>query len=108
MLPPRGQCEIANPTQRETLNGPPRIALSFASTSESNPESETFPPRSNAMLLIEDLGFPLAHDLKLVALQGDCGLREDTAATGGRYVVDDAGKARAACLSLIERARVEK
>jgi hypothetical protein len=38
------------------------------------------------MWLVEELGFPLAHDLKLVALQGDCALREKTTSAGGRYI----------------------
>ena len=58
------------------------------------------------MWLVEELGFPLAHDLKLVALQGDCALREEITGAGGRYVVVDADRARQACLSLIERARM--
>jgi len=57
------------------------------------------------MRLIEDTTFPIAHELHLVALQGDCGLREETAAEGGRYVVDERDRARDACLSLVERAR---
>ena len=57
------------------------------------------------MLLIEEPEFPLAHDLKLVALQGACDLRLEVTADGGRYVVDGADRAREACLSLVERAR---
>jgi len=56
-------------------------------------------------MLIEEREFPLAHDLKLVALQGGCGLREELTADGGRYVVDDRDRAREECLSLIEQAR---
>ncbi len=57
------------------------------------------------MWLVEELGFPLAHDVKLVALQGDCALREETTSAGGRYIVEDPDRARQACLSLVERAR---
>lgn len=57
------------------------------------------------MRLVEDLAFPLAHALRLVALQGDCGVRADMTAAGGRYAVDQPNRAREACLSLIDRAR---
>ena len=57
------------------------------------------------MLLIEEPQFPLAHELRLVALQGACDLRVEVTADGGRYVVDGAVRAREACLSLVERAR---
>ncbi len=57
------------------------------------------------MWLVEELGFPLAHDLRLVALQGDCALREEIAGDGGRYVVDAVDRARQACLSLVDHAR---
>jgi hypothetical protein len=57
------------------------------------------------MWLIEELGFPLVHDLKLVALQGDCALKNEIGAAGGRYVVEDAVRARQTCLDLIEKAR---
>lgn len=62
-------------------------------------------PEPEPMLLIEELGFPLAHELKLVALQGNCGLREELTAGGGKYVVVGADRAREACLNLIERAQ---
>jgi hypothetical protein len=57
------------------------------------------------MRLVEELGFPLSHDLKLVALQGDCPLKIEPTAGGGIYAVDDRGRARQACLSLVTRAR---
>jgi hypothetical protein len=59
------------------------------------------------MWIVEELGFPLAHDLKLVALQGDCALEVKVEADGGTYVVKDVGRARQACLTLIEHARAE-
>jgi len=59
------------------------------------------------MWLVEEPGFPLAHDLKLVALQGDCGIRVAMEPTGGRYAVDDAVRATGQCLGLIQRARDE-
>jgi predicted amidohydrolase len=58
-------------------------------------------------MVIEEKDYPLRHDLKLVALQGDCNLRVETSASGGEYVVASADNARAACLRLIERARAE-
>jgi hypothetical protein len=57
------------------------------------------------MWLVEEHDFPLAHDLKLVALQGDCALREENAAEGSRYVVDAPDRARQACLRLVDHAR---
>src|SRR5579863_6866758 len=59
------------------------------------------------MWLVEEPGFPLAHDLKLVALQGDYGIRVAVEAAGGRYAVDDADRATAQCLGLIQRASDE-
>lgn len=55
----------------------------------------------------EELGFPLAHDLKLVALQGDCDLRMELTVDGGKYVVDRADRSRQACLDLVAHARAE-
>jgi hypothetical protein len=59
------------------------------------------------MLLIQEPGFPLAHDLKLVALQGDCSIKRLTESSGGRYAVEDALRSRQSCMDLIERARAE-
>jgi hypothetical protein len=60
------------------------------------------------MWLIEELGFPLAHKLKLVALQGDCAVQDKVESSGGRYAIDNADRARLGCLSLIESARTEQ
>lgn len=57
--------------------------------------------------MVEELEFPVTYDLKLVALQGDCNLREEITSTGGRYVVDHPEKARQACLKLVAHARSE-
>lgn len=57
------------------------------------------------MWLIEEPGFPLAHDLKLVGLQGDCVLQKATTSAGGLYIVDNAARAREACIGLVDRAR---
>jgi hypothetical protein len=59
------------------------------------------------MWLVEELEFPLAYDLKLVALQGDYGIRVAIEAAGGRYVVEDAVRATGQCLGLIQRANDE-
>jgi hypothetical protein len=59
------------------------------------------------MWLVEEPGFPLAHDLRLVALQGDYCIRVAMEAAGGRYVVEDADRATGQCLGLIERAHDE-
>jgi hypothetical protein len=59
------------------------------------------------MLLVEELGFPLAHDLRLVALQGDYGLHVELGTGGGVYVLDDVPRATQGCLSLVDRARSE-
>jgi hypothetical protein len=59
------------------------------------------------MWLVEEPGFPLAHDLKLVALQGDYGIRVAVEAAGGRYAIEDADRATAQCLGLIQRASDE-
>jgi hypothetical protein len=54
---------------------------------------------------IEEVDFPLAHELRLIALQGDWGLRVDTTATGGVYVVDQPERARQVCLDLVQQAQ---
>lgn len=56
------------------------------------------------MSLIEEPEFPLSHQLRLVALQGDCSLKYELEAAGGRYVVVDAARARQSCVELIDRA----
>ena len=56
------------------------------------------------MWLVEELDFPLAHELKVVALQGDCGIRVAIEAAGGRYVIEDANRATDQCLGLVQRA----
>src|ERR1700728_3836988 len=56
------------------------------------------------MWLVEEPGFPLAHDLRLVALQGDCAIRVVIEAAGGRYALEDEDRATGQCLGLIQRA----
>jgi hypothetical protein len=60
------------------------------------------------MRLIEKPNFPLSHDLKLVALQGDSGLRTEITSSGGMYVVNNPVETGRACVELIERARNER
>jgi hypothetical protein len=59
------------------------------------------------MWLVEESGFPLARDLRLVALQGDCELREQIEPDGGRYIVSNAERASRGCLGLVQHARAE-
>jgi len=57
------------------------------------------------MWVVEELGFPLQDKLKIVALQGDCLLREEVSPSGGRYVIKDVENAEKACVRLIQHAR---
>lgn len=57
------------------------------------------------MILVNEPEFPIDHELRLVALQGDCGLREELTAAGGRYVVDPADRALQSCIELVDHAR---
>jgi hypothetical protein len=57
------------------------------------------------MRIIEELGFPLQNKLKIVALQGDCPLREQANPSGGKYVIDDVENAEKDCIRLVQHAR---
>ena len=58
-----------------------------------------------AMILVSKPEFPVSDSLRLVALQGDCGLRYELSASGGRYVVNPADRAMASCLDVVAQAR---
>jgi hypothetical protein len=56
-------------------------------------------------MLIEVPDFALDDELRILALQGDWGVRNDVGAEGGRFLVDDPPRAHQACLEFLVRLR---
>ena len=59
------------------------------------------------MWLIDEPDFPLGHEIRLAALQGDCGLRNHMTPFGGVYLTEQPDRAREACLALVRQAQSE-
>jgi hypothetical protein len=56
-------------------------------------------------MLIEVPDFALDDELRMLALQGDWGVRNDVGAEGGRFLVDDPPRAHQTCLEFLVRLR---
>src|SRR5258708_5030344 len=54
-------------------------------------------------MLIEAPDFALGDELRMLALQGDWGVRNDVGAEGGRFLVDDPATAHQACVDFLGR-----
>src|SRR5688572_1767093 len=55
------------------------------------------------LMVIEAPDFVLANEFRMLALQGDWGVRNEVGAEGGRFVIDDRERAHRSCVEFLGR-----
>jgi hypothetical protein len=59
--------------------------------------------RNTNHMLIAAPDFEIGHDIEVMALQGDWGLKNQLGPAGGKWIIDDPQRAHQSCLTFIDR-----